>query len=133
VRYLDEEKVFTVEQISGMLLTKLKETSESALKKPVVDCVVPSFFTDAERRSVLDATQIAGLNCLRLINDTTAELSRDDIYAVEIVGGATRIPSIKERITRFFCKDVSTTLNADEAVARGCALQVGVLSDNSSL
>ncbi|KAK5609755.1 Heat shock 70 kDa protein 4L [Crenichthys baileyi] len=282
VRYLDEEKVFTVEQISGMLLSKLKETSESALKKPVVDCVVsvPSFFTDAERRSVLDATQIAGLNCLRLINDTTAvalaygiykqdlpapeekprnvvfvdmghssfqvsitafnkgklkvlaaafdpylggrnfdealvdyfceqfktkyklnvrdnprallrlhqeceklkklmsanssdlplniecfmndidvssrmnrtqfeemcaqylmrvemplktafeqsKLSRDDIYAVEIVGGATRIPSIKERITRFFCKDVSTTLNADEAVARGCALQCAILS-----
>lgn len=60
------------------------------------------------------------------------ELSRDDIYAVEIVGGATRIPSIKERITKYFCKDVSTTLNADEAVARGCALQVGILSDNSS-
>lgn len=40
VRYLDEDKVFTVEQVSGMLLTKLKETSESALKKPVVDCVI---------------------------------------------------------------------------------------------
>ncbi|KAJ3613693.1 hypothetical protein NHX12_019939 [Muraenolepis orangiensis] len=277
VRYLDEDKVFTVEQITAMLLTKLKETSEGALKKPVVDCVisVPSFFTDAERRSVLDASQIAGLNCLRLINDTTAvalaygiykqdlpsaeekprnvvfvdlghssyqvsiaafnkgklkvlatafdpylggrnfdevlvdyfcedfkgryklnvkenpravlrlhqeceklkklmsanssdlplniecfmndidvtgkmnrilfeelcaqyltrveaplkavleqtKLSRDDIYAVEVVGGATRIPSIKERIMKFFGKDVSTTLNADEAVARGCALQ----------
>ncbi|XP_039897193.1 heat shock 70 kDa protein 4L [Simochromis diagramma] len=282
VRYLDEDKVFTVEQITGMLLTKLKETSESALKKPVVDCVisVPSFFTDAERRSVFDATQIAGLNCLRLINDTTAvalaygiykqdlptpeerprnvvfvdmghssfqvsitafhkgklkvlatafdpylggrhfdealvdyfceefkgkyklnvrdnpravlrlyqeceklkklmsanssdlplniecfmndidvssrmnrlhfeemcaqylmrveiplksaleqsKLSRDDICAVEIVGGATRIPAIKERIAKFFCKDISTTLNADEAVARGCALQCAILS-----
>ncbi|KAM6912637.1 heat shock 70 kDa protein 4L [Xenentodon cancila] len=282
VRYLDEDKVFTVEQISGMLLTKLKETSESALKKPVVDCVisVPSFFTDAERRSVFDASQIAGLNCLRLINDTTAvalaygiykqdlptpeekprnvvfvdmghssfqvsitafnkgklkvlatafdpylggryldealvdyfcdefknkykfivkdnprallrlhqeceklkklmsanssdlplniecfmndidvssrmnrtqfedlcaqylmkvemplkaaleqsKLSRDEIYAVEIVGGATRIPAIKERIVKFFGKDVSTTLNADEAVARGCALQCAILS-----
>lgn len=99
VRYLDDNKVFTVEQITGMLLSKLKETSEGALKKPVVDCVisvsdgtsltsssterlshthrsclsqVPSFFTDVERRSVFDATQIAGLNCLRLINDTTA-------------------------------------------------------------
>lgn len=40
VRYLDEDKVFTVEQITGMLLTKLKETSEGALKKPVVDCVI---------------------------------------------------------------------------------------------
>uniref|UniRef100_A0A671WAZ0 Heat shock protein family A (Hsp70) member 4 like n=1 Tax=Sparus aurata TaxID=8175 RepID=A0A671WAZ0_SPAAU len=282
VRYLDEDKVFTVEQITGMLLNKLKETSESALKKPVVDCVisVPSFFTDAERRSVFDASQIAGLNCLRLINDTTAvalaygiykqdlptpeerprnvvfvdmghssfqvsvtafnkgklkvlatafdpylggrnfdevlvdyfceefkgkyklnvrdnprallrlhqeceklkklmsanssdlplniecfmndidvtsrmnrghfeemsaqylmrvemplktaleqsKLSRDDIYAVEIVGGATRSPAIKERISKFFGKDVSTTLNADEAVARGCALQCAILS-----
>ncbi|KAM4542869.1 heat shock 70 kDa protein 4L [Odontesthes bonariensis] len=282
LRYLEEDKVFTVEQITGMLLSKLKETSESALKKPVVDCVisVPGFFTDGERRSVFDASQIAGLNCLRLINDTTAvalaygiykqdlptpeekprnvvfvdmghssfqvsvtafnkgklkvlatafdsylggrnfdealvdyfceefktkyklnvrdnprallrlhqeceklkklmsanssdlplniecfmndidvsgrmnrthfedmcaqylmrvemplkvaleqsKLSRDDIYAVEIVGGATRIPAIKERITKFFCKDVSTTLNADEAVARGCALQCAILS-----
>lgn len=33
---------------------------------------VPSFFTDAERRSMIDASQIAGLNCVRLINDTTA-------------------------------------------------------------
>ncbi|XP_056151456.1 heat shock 70 kDa protein 4L isoform X2 [Lampris incognitus] len=282
VRYLDEDKVFTIEQITGMLLTKLRETSESALKKPVVDCVisVPSFFTDAERRSVFDASQIAGLNCLRLINDTTAvalaygiykqdlpnpeekprnvvfvdmghssyqvsvtafnkgklkvlatafdpylggrnfdealveyfcedlkcryklnvrensrallrlyqeceklkklmsanssdlplniecfmndidvsgkmnrgqfeemctqyllrvelplkavleqsKLSRDEIYAVEVVGGATRIPAIKDRIAKFFCKDISTTLNADEAVARGSALQCAILS-----
>uniref|UniRef100_A0A673C5J3 Heat shock protein 4 like n=1 Tax=Sphaeramia orbicularis TaxID=375764 RepID=A0A673C5J3_9TELE len=57
-----------------------------------------------------------------------SKLSRDDIYAVEIVGGATRIPAIKERISKFFCKDVSTTLNADEAVARGSALQCAILS-----
>uniref|UniRef100_A0A8C2F8Z2 Heat shock protein 4 like n=1 Tax=Cyprinus carpio TaxID=7962 RepID=A0A8C2F8Z2_CYPCA len=263
VRYLNEDKVFTIEQMTAMLLTKLKETSEHALKKPVVDCVisVPSFFTDIERRSLMDATQIAGLNCLRLINDTTAvalaygiykqdlpnpeekprnvvfvdighssyqvsiasfnkgklkvlatafdpylggrnfdellveyfcgdfknrfklnvkdnprallrlyqeceklkklmsanssdlplniECFMNDIdvhgkmnraqfeemcaqllmrvepkiYAIEVVGGATRIPAIKERISKFFGKDISTTLNADEAVARGCALQ----------
>uniref|UniRef100_A0A8C1A8E8 Heat shock protein 4 like n=1 Tax=Cyprinus carpio carpio TaxID=630221 RepID=A0A8C1A8E8_CYPCA len=281
VRYLNEDKVFTIEQMTAMLLTKLKETSEHALKKPVVDCVisVPSFFTDIERRSLMDATQIAGLNCLRLINDTTAvalaygiykqdlpnpeekprnvvfvdighlsyqvsiasfnkgklkvlatafdpylggrnfdELlveyfcgdfknrfklnvkdnprallrlyqeceklkklmsanssdlplniecfmndidvhgkmnraqfeemcaqllmrveaplksvmeqssNRDEIYAIEVVGGATRIPAIKERISKFFGKDISTTLNADEAVARGCALQCAILS-----
>lgn len=40
VRYLDDDKVFTIEQLTAMLLTKLKETSESALKKPVVDCVI---------------------------------------------------------------------------------------------
>ncbi|CAM9127597.1 unnamed protein product, partial [Lampetra fluviatilis] len=73
VMYMEEEAVFSVEQMSGMLLSKLKEVAESALKKPVTDCVisVPTFFTDAERRSVLDASQIAGLNCLRLMNDST--------------------------------------------------------------
>lgn len=63
--------------------------------------------------------------CMEIV----AELSRDDIYAVEIVGGATRMPAIKERIGRFFGKDISTTLNADEAVARGCALQVRQQTD----
>ncbi|XP_039718031.1 heat shock protein 105 kDa [Pteropus medius] len=282
VMYLDEEHLFSVEQITAMLLTKLKETAENNLKKPVTDCVisVPSFFTDAERRSVLDAAQIVGLNCLRLMNDMTAvalnygiykqdlpgldekprvvvfvdmghsafqvsacafnkgklkvlgtafdpflggknfdeklvdhfcaefktkykldakskirallrlyqeceklkklmssnstdlplniecfmndkdvsgkmsraqfeelcaellqkidaplrwlmeqtQLKAEDVSAVEIIGGATRIPAVKEKIAKFFGKDVSTTLNADEAVARGCALQCAILS-----
>ncbi|XP_024122016.1 heat shock 70 kDa protein 4a [Oryzias melastigma] len=282
VMYMEEEKLFSVEQVTAMLLTKLKETAESALKKQVIDCVisVPSYFTDAERRSVMDAAQIAGLNCLRLMNDTTAvtlaygiykqdlpapeekprtvvfvdlghsgyqvsvcafnkgklkilatafdsdlggkdfddilvnhfceefakkykldvrskpralgrlyqeceklkklmsanssdlplniecfmndidvssklnrgqfeemcagllakvegplrsvleqtKLKKEDIYSVEIVGGASRIPAIKERISKFFGKELSTTLNADEAVARGCALQCAILS-----
>jgi len=38
--YMEEERSFTIEQVTGMLLTKLKETAENALKKPVVDCVV---------------------------------------------------------------------------------------------
>uniref|UniRef100_A0A8C3SUG6 Heat shock protein family A (Hsp70) member 4 like n=1 Tax=Chelydra serpentina TaxID=8475 RepID=A0A8C3SUG6_CHESE len=284
VRYLDEERPFAIEQVTGMLLAKLKETSESALKKPVADCVisVPSFFTDAERRSVMAAAQVAGLNCLRLMNETTAvalaygiykqdlpaleekprnivfvdmghsayqvsvcafnkgklkilatafdpflggrnfdealvdyfcgefrtkyklnvkenarallrlyqeseklkklmsanasdlplniecfmddldvsskmnraqfeqlcapllakvepplrtimdqaKLQREDISSIEIVGGATRIPAVKEQISRFFYKDISTTLNADEAVARGCALQHTLLEIN---
>ncbi|KAF3844859.1 hypothetical protein F7725_008022 [Dissostichus mawsoni] len=51
---------------------------------------VPSFFTDAERRSVFDATQIAGLNCLRLINDTTAVALAYGIYKQDL-------PSPEER------------------------------------
>uniref|UniRef100_A0A8C3M883 Heat shock 70 kDa protein 4L n=1 Tax=Chrysolophus pictus TaxID=9089 RepID=A0A8C3M883_CHRPC len=57
-----------------------------------------------------------------------ARLQREDIYSIEIVGGATRIPAVKEQISNFFCKEISTTLNADEAVARGCALQCAILS-----
>lgn len=40
VMYMEEEKVFSIEQVTAMLLTKLKETAESALKKPVADCVI---------------------------------------------------------------------------------------------
>uniref|UniRef100_A0A8B9HSL3 Heat shock 105/110 protein 1 n=1 Tax=Astyanax mexicanus TaxID=7994 RepID=A0A8B9HSL3_ASTMX len=282
VSYLEKEHRFSIEQITAMLLTKMKESAEASLQKKVAECVIsiPSFFTDSERRSVLDAAKIAGLNCLRLMNDTTAvalnygiykqdlpgseekprivffvdmghsafqvsacafnkgklkvlstafdpylggrdfdqrlvdyfcsefktkykldvksrvrallrlqqeceklkklmssnstdiplniecfmddkdvsgkmsrgkfeELCADliervtvplvaaleqaqvqlqDISAVEIVGGATRIPVVKTQISRFFRRDVSTTLNADEAVARGCALQCAMLS-----
>lgn len=282
VHYQDEEHVFSPEQITAMLLTKLKETSETALKTKVNDCVisVPAFFTNAERKALLDAAAIAGLNVLRLFNETTAtalaygiykqdlpgteekprnvifvdcghaalqvsacafhkgklkmlscacdpqlggrdidlilaehfsqefvskyridprtnpraflrltteveklkkqmsanstrlplniecfmddkdvhgdmkrtdmeglcahllervertlrkclddsKLKLDDIYAVEIVGGSSRIPAIKHLIETVFNKGPSTTLNQDEAVARGCALQCAMLS-----
>ncbi|KFV87258.1 Heat shock protein 105 kDa, partial [Struthio camelus australis] len=98
VMYMDEEHIFSVEQISAMLLTKLKETAESNLKKPVTDCVisVPSFFTDAERRSVLDAAQIVGLNCLRLMNDMTAVALNYGIYKQDLPA-----PEEKPRIVVF--------------------------------
>ena len=48
--------------------------------------------------------------------------------SVEIVGGSTRIPAIKALIEKVFGKESSTTLNADEAVSRGCALQCAILS-----
>uniref|UniRef100_A0A1B6C8J9 Uncharacterized protein n=3 Tax=Clastoptera arizonana TaxID=38151 RepID=A0A1B6C8J9_9HEMI len=282
VHYLDEDHVFSPEQITAMLLTKLKETSEIALKTKVNDCVisVPSFFTNAERKALLDAASIAGLNVLRLFNETTAtalaygiykqdlpppeekprnvvfidcghsslqvfacafhkgklkmlssasdpylggrnidlilaehfsqefvtkyrvdpktnpraflrllteveklkkqmsanstrlpmniecfmddkdvhgdmkrvdmeglcahlfvraestlrkcledsKLRLEDIYGVEIVGGSSRIPALKHLIESIFGKIASTTLNQDEAVARGCALQCAMLS-----
>ncbi len=52
------------------------------------------------------------------------DLQPTDIYAVEIIGGATRMPAIKGLVKAVFDKEASTTLNQDEAVARGCALQV---------
>lgn len=280
VRYLQEDTTFTVQQITAMLFTKLKEVAEAALKIKVNDCVisVPSFFTDVERRALLDASQIAGLNVLRLMNETSAvaltygfykqdlpedrpknivfvdmghsalqisacafskgklrvlacvsdtsvggrdfdnaivryfaeefrtkyrldvlsnkravirllteseklkkqlsanpnelplniecfmedkdvmgkmsrnkleeicgdllsrvevamrnilietRLDRNDIEAVEIVGGSTRIPAIKRLVQTVFGVEARTTLNQDEAVARGCALQCAMLS-----
>ncbi|XP_063233931.1 heat shock 70 kDa protein 4 [Bacillus rossius redtenbacheri] len=282
VSYLDDDQVFSPEQITAMLFTKLKEIAELNLKTKVNDCVisVPSFFTNAERLALLDAAQIAGLNVLRLMNETLAtalaygiykqdlpapeehprnvvfvdcghsslqafacafnkgklrmlactsdpqlggrdfdlvlaehfcrdfqaryridprtnpraflrllaevdklkrqmsanstklpmniecfmedkdvhgdmkradmeqlcahlfqqaertlrrlledcKLRLDEIYAVEVVGGSTRMPAIKQLIEQIFGKPASTTLNQDEAVARGCALQCAMSS-----
>jgi len=74
IDYLDETRQLTCEQIMGMYMTYLKSIAEMNLNTKVVDCVisVPSFMTDTERRAMLDASQIAGLNCLKLMNDTTA-------------------------------------------------------------
>merc|ERR1719415_444246 len=58
----------------------------------------------------------------------TSKLKLEDIYSVEIVGGSSRIPAIKTMIEKVFGKGASTTLNADEAVSRGCALQCAILS-----
>jgi len=55
---------------------------------------------------------------------SVSEMSVEDIYSVETLGGASRIPSIKEVVKKVFQKDPHTTLNADEAVSKGCALQV---------
>ncbi|KAH3839734.1 heat shock 70 kDa protein 4-like [Dreissena polymorpha] len=280
--YMGEKQNFTPEQIMAMLLTKLKDTGEKALRTKVVDCVVsvPSFFTDVERRAMIASCQMASLNCLKVMNDTTAvclsygiykqdlpaenekprnvvfvdmgycsmqvcvaafnkgklkvlavqsdaslggrdfdcliinhfandwktkykidafsrpksyirleqeseklkklmsantqqipldvecfmddvdvhgkmdraefeemaapllqraeamyrkileltKLSLEDIYAVEVVGGSSRLPCVKELVTKVFQKEPSTTLNADEAVAKGCALQCAILS-----
>lgn len=57
-----------------------------------------------------------------------AGLTKDDIDFVELVGGCTRVPSLKERIQAFFGKTLSFTLNQDEAIARGCAFSCAILS-----
>lgn len=57
-----------------------------------------------------------------------SEWKPEDIYSVEVVGGSTRIPVIKTTIEKIIGKVPNTTLNADEAVSRGCALQCAILS-----
>jgi len=57
-----------------------------------------------------------------------AKLKAADISAVEIVGGSSRVPMFKQTVQKVFGQEPSTTLNADEAVARGCALQCAILS-----
>ncbi|XP_005102694.1 heat shock 70 kDa protein 4 [Aplysia californica] len=84
--YLGENQNFSASQLTGMLLNKLKFTAEANLKTKVVDVVlsVPSFYTDVERRALLDACQLAGLNCLRILNDTTAVALAYGIYKSDL-------------------------------------------------
>ena len=69
-----EEEVFHPEQISAMVLSKLKHIADLHLNQITVDAVitVPAYFNDAQRQATKDAAQIAGLNCLRIINEPTA-------------------------------------------------------------
>ena len=72
--YQGELKTFQPEEISSMVLTKMKETAESYIGEPVTDAVVtvPAYFNDSQRQATKDAGMIAGLNILRIINEPTA-------------------------------------------------------------
>jgi len=74
VEYKCDRKSFTPEEVSSMVLTKMKETAEAYLGNPVRDAVVtvPAYFNDAQRQATKDAGIIAGLNVLRIVNEPTA-------------------------------------------------------------
>jgi len=74
VHYMGEDKKFHPEEISSMILIKMKETAEAYLGTKVSDAVVtvPAYFNDSQRQATKDAGAIAGLNVLRIINEPTA-------------------------------------------------------------
>jgi heat shock 70kDa protein 1/2/6/8 len=74
VQFKGETKQFRPEEISSMVLTKMKETAENYLGSKVSDVVVtvPAYFNDSQRQATKDAGTIAGLNVLRIINEPTA-------------------------------------------------------------
>ncbi|KAI9714228.1 MAG: Heat shock protein ssb1 [Candelaria pacifica] len=74
VQYLNETKTFSPQEISSMVLTKMKEIAETKLGKKVAKAVitVPAYFNDNQRQATKDAGAIAGLNVLRIINEPTA-------------------------------------------------------------
>lgn len=74
VQYKGESKTFSPEEISSMVLTKMKQIAESYLGKEVKNAVitVPAYFNDSQRQATKDAGTIAGLNVMRIINEPTA-------------------------------------------------------------
>ena len=72
--YQSELKTFSPEEISSMILIKMKEIAESYIGETVTDAVitVPAYFNDSQRQATKDAGHIAGLNVLRIINEPTA-------------------------------------------------------------
>ncbi|KAF2684167.1 heat shock protein Hsp88 [Lentithecium fluviatile CBS 122367] len=88
VAYLGKKEKFTATQVVSMFLTKIKGTASAELKLPVSDIVMscPVWYTDAQRRALLDAADIAGLKCLRLINDTTATALGYGITKLDLPG-----------------------------------------------
>ena len=74
VNFKNEKKEFSPEQISAMILEKMKSIAEASTNATIKDCVitVPAYFNDAQRQATKDAGVIAGLNVLRIINEPTA-------------------------------------------------------------
>ncbi|KAF7318065.1 Heat shock protein 70 [Mycena chlorophos] len=106
VEYDGQKKVFSAEELSSMVLVKMRETAEQYLNQKVNHAVitVPAYFNDAQRQATKDAGQIAGLDVLRVINEPTAAAlaygldkdSKAKVVAVYDLGGGTFDISILE-------------------------------------
>ncbi|KAM7483731.1 hypothetical protein LguiB_008314 [Lonicera macranthoides] len=85
-RYLGEMRTFTPTQVLGMVFSDLKSIAEKNLNAAVVDCCIgiPIYFTDLQRRAVIDAATIAGLHPLRLMHETTATALAYGIYRTDL-------------------------------------------------
>ncbi|KAG6837781.1 hypothetical protein H0H93_001708 [Arthromyces matolae] len=90
VKYKQEDRDFTAEEISAMILGKMKETAEAYLGRKVTHAVVtvPAYFNDAQRQATKDAGTIAGLTVLRIINEPTAAAIA---YGLNKKGGESQI------------------------------------------
>ncbi|CAF4915567.1 unnamed protein product, partial [Rotaria socialis] len=99
VQHKNETKLLTVEEISSMILTKMKDMAEAYVGKSVFDAVitVPDYFNNSQRQATKDAGTIAGLNVLRVISESTAAAlaygfdkritNEKDVFIFDLGGG----------------------------------------------
>ena len=92
VEFHGEQKEFSAEEISSMILVKMKEVAEAYLGKEVKNAVVtvPAYFNDSQRQATKDAAVIAGINCMRIINEPTAAAIAYGLDKKAESGGAER-------------------------------------------
>ncbi len=113
VTYKGERKTYSPEEITAMLIGKMKEIAESYLGQPVKDAILtcPAYFNDSQRQATKDAATIAGLNTLRLLNEPTAAAlaygldrkdTRDKHVLVFDCGGGTHDVSLLSISDGFF-------------------------------
>ncbi|KAF5467287.1 hypothetical protein F2P56_017125 [Juglans regia] len=88
VSYKGEDKQFAAEEISSMVLKKMREIAEAYLGKMVKNAVVtvPAYFNDAQRKATMDACDIAGLNVMRILNEPTAAAIAYGLHKVGRIG-----------------------------------------------
>ncbi|KEH37095.1 heat shock cognate 70 kDa protein [Medicago truncatula] len=190
VKYKGQEKQLCAEEVSSMVLTKMREIAEAYLESPVKNVVVtvPAYFSDSQRKATIDAGAIAGINVIRVMNEPTAatvaygldkradcvgernilvfdlgggtfDLSiltiKDNVFQVKATAGNTHFggedfdntlakrilsflvvatiedPKVQQLLHDFFNgKELCKSINPDEAVAYGAAVQAALLSED---
>ncbi|CAJ2669451.1 unnamed protein product [Trifolium pratense] len=121
VQYMGEEKRLCAEEISSIVLTKMREIAEKFLESPIKNAVitVPAYFNDSQRKATKDAGAIAGLNVMRIINEPTAaalayglqkrksNVEKRNVFIFDLGGGTFDVSILKLKGDSFEVKATS--------------------------